>query len=104
MLGGNEPRYELPLIDIGLTRSSITFSPGTRLAKGDMFEIVRPLRMRADFTSLSGGLRRIVALVKIVGVEDDVRARVEVLGGSLRGGVWAERFDDHRIAACLYGL
>ena len=85
ILGGDEPRHELPLIDIGLTRTCITFPRGTRLEIGEIFEIVRPVRVRADIALPSGGLRKVVALVKIVGLENDVRARVDVLGGSLRG-------------------
>jgi len=104
ILGGSEPQHELPLIDIGLTRTCITFPPGTRLLRGEMFEIVRPLRMRPDVTFPSGGLRKVVALVKIVGMENDARARVVVLGGSLRKGVWAERLDDRRVAGRLYGF
>ena len=104
MLGGDEPRLALPLIDIGLTRTCITFPPGTRLMKGELFDIVRPVRMRADGAFPSGGLRKVVALVKIVGMENEVRARVDILGGSLRKGVWAERFDDRRIAGRLYGF
>jgi len=102
ILGGKEPQHELPLIDIGLTRTSITFPPGTLPVRGEMFEIVRPFRMNADFTPPSRGLRKVVALVKIVGIEHGTRTRVEVLGGSLRRGVWAERFDERRIAGHLY--
>ena len=102
MLGGKEPQHELPLIDIGLAGTSITFPPGTRLANGEMFEITRPFGMRADFAPHSRGPRKVVALVKITGIEKEGRVHVEVIGGSLRRGVWAERFDDHRIAAHLY--
>jgi len=102
ILGGNAPRLELPLIDIGLTRTFITFPPGTPLVQGEIFEVVRPVRRPAEFTRPSRGLRKVVALVRIAGIEHESRARVEVLGGSLRRGVWAEKLDEHRIAARLY--
>jgi len=102
VLGGQEPQLELPLIEIGLARTSITFPPGTPLVHGEIFEIVRPLRGHAEFARPSRGLRKVVALVKIIGIEHEVRAQVQVLGGSVRSGVWAEKFDEHRIAAHLY--
>lgn len=104
ILGGGEPQIELPLIDIGLKGTSITFPPGTTLAAGEVFEIVRPVMPGGGFWRPSGTLRKVVALVKIVGIEQHSRARVEVLGGTVRKGVWAERFDARRIAERLYGF
>jgi hypothetical protein len=101
-LGGGEPRHELPLIDIGLTRTFITFPPGTMLATGQMFEIIRPIRVHAGFIRPFRAFRKVVALVKIVGIGLEARARVEVLRGSVRGGLWAERSDERRIADTLY--
>lgn len=104
ILRGGGPHYELSLIDITLTRTSVTFPPGTPLAVGEIFEIVRPIRIHGEFTRPSMGPRKVVALVKIIGIEQETRALVHVLEGSVRRGFWAERVDENRLAGLLYFL
>lgn len=104
ILFGGGPQYELSLIEISPARTSMMFPPGTTLATGELFEIVRPIRVRGESVRPSGGPRKVVALVKVVGVQGGNLALVRVLAGLLRRGFWAERLDENRIADRLYTL
>jgi hypothetical protein len=104
ILRGGGPLYELPVIDLSLNKTSIVFPRGTPLAPGDVFRIVRPLKPGLEFRADPAIPRKVVALVKVTGVEDGTRAVVHVLRGSVRRGFWAERVDEARLAGLLYFL
>jgi hypothetical protein len=104
ILRGGGPLYELPVIDVSLRQTSLMFPRGTPLAPGDMFRIVRPLMPGFEFTLDTATPRKVVALVKVIGVEAGTRAIVHVLRGSVRRGFWAERVDENRLAGLLYLL
>ncbi len=99
ILRGGGPVYELPLIDLSRRRSYLMFPRGTPLVPGDIFEIVRPLRARDGCTPGPGKVRKAVARVVVLGVDEKSRARVRVLSGSIRKGFWAERVHEDRLAA-----
>ena len=101
-LRGGGTLYELLLIDVSLNRTSIIFPPGTHLAVGEIFEIVRPIRAGDDSARRPESPRKVVALVKVIGVDAESRAVVKVLRGSVIKGYWAERVDEERIADLLY--
>jgi hypothetical protein len=63
------------------------FPPGTHLA---------------DLTRRLQSPRKVVALVKVIGIEGETRALVRVLKGSVIKGYWAERIEEDRIAALLH--
>jgi len=71
-------------------------------AVGEIFEIVRPISIRRHFTRRPESPRKVVALVKVVGIDGDPGALVHVLRGSVTKGYWAERVEEDRIAALLY--
>jgi hypothetical protein len=96
ILRGGGPLYELPVIDVGRKRTSLMFPRGTHLAVGEVFEIVRPIRTRGDFARSPEEPRKVVARVKVIGVEAETRARVDVLHGSVIKGYWAERVEEDR--------
>lgn len=102
ILRGRGPLYELLLIDVNLNRTSIMFPPGTHLGVGEIFEIVRPIRILGDLTRRLQSPRKVVALVKVIGIEGETRALVRVLKGSVIKGYWAERIEEDRIAALLH--
>jgi hypothetical protein len=102
ILRGRGPLYELLLIDVSLNRTSIMFPPGTHLGVGEIFEIVRPIRTGDDSPLRPKSPRKVVALVKVIGVGAESRAVVNVLWGSVIKGYWAERVDEDRIADLLY--
>jgi len=91
LVGGREPVWELPLIDLNRRGVYITFPEDATPAENDFFRIVRPLRRREDTPHLPGQARRIVAEVKIMSVDGSHRARVQVLRGSIIKGTAAER-------------
>lgn len=102
VLRGGGPLHELPLIDVSRERTCLMFPRGTHPAVGDIFEIVRPIRIRDDFARSPGGPRRVVALVKVIGLERETRAFVHVLGGSVIKGYWAEKIEEDRLADFLH--
>jgi len=102
ILRGGGPLHELPLIDVSLKRTCLMFPPGTHLAAGEIFEIVRPIRILGDLTRRLQSPRKVVALVKVIGIEGETRALVRVLKGSVIKGYWAERIEEDRIAALLH--
>jgi hypothetical protein len=67
------------------------FPGGTHIAVGDIFEIVRPIRFAGGFILPPGGPRKVVARVKVTGLDGERRALVQVLRGSVIRGYWAER-------------
>jgi hypothetical protein len=102
ILRGGGPVYEIPLIDVSVNRTSIMFPPGTDLAVGEIFEIVRPIRVTDDSAWRPESPRKVVALVKVTSVDGESRAVVNVLRGSVIKGYWAERVDERRIADLLH--
>lgn len=104
ILRGGGPLYEIPVIDVNLNRTSLMFPRGTPLARGDMFRIVRPLKSGLELSPDPATPRKVVALVKVVGVEAESRAIVHVLRGSVQKGFWAERVDEDWLAGLLYLL
>jgi hypothetical protein len=98
ILGGGGPIYEIPLIDVSLKRTCLVFPRGTPLAVGEIFEIVRPIGTGGEFTRRPECPRKVVALVKIIGIEGEARALVHVLAGSVTKGYWAERVEEDRLA------
>ncbi len=101
ILRGGGPLYEIPLIDVSKNGTYLMFPRGLRLVVGEIFEIVRPIRISGDFLRKPERLRRVVARVKVVSVEAESRARVHVLSGSVIKGSWAERPEDDRRAPLL---
>jgi hypothetical protein len=93
LLGGIEPIYELPLIDVNRQGVYLTFPEGAALAENQIFRIVRPLRRREDPVFASGHPRRVVAKVKIVRVIEKSRVLVRVLKGSIIKGTGAEKIE-----------
>jgi hypothetical protein len=90
--GGNEPIYDLPLIE--LRRSGevyITFPDGVNLSVGEVYLIVRPIGLSGDGYFFLGQPRRSVAKVKIGMITGQTRAQIQVLGGSVIRGVSAEK-------------
>ncbi len=91
ILRGGGPLFELPLIDVSSRRTALMFPPGTTLACGDEFEIVRPILAGGDCTIRPGRPREVVAAVRILAVEKGTLALVQVLRGSVIKGYWAQR-------------
>jgi hypothetical protein len=102
ILHGGGPLHELPLIDVSLNRTTLMFPRGARLEEGDIFEIVRPVRITGDCTPRPGRPREVVALVKIIGLDGETRAFVHVLRGSVIRGYWAEKIEEDRLADFLH--
>jgi hypothetical protein len=99
ILRGGGPFHELPLIEVSRNRTCLMFRQGTHLAVGQIYEIVRPIRIRDDFGRWPVRPRKVVARVKILGIEGETRAIVHVLNGSVIRGYWAERVEMPRIEA-----
>lgn len=99
ILRGGGPLHELPLIEVSKNRTCLMFQRGTDLAVGQIFEIVRPIRVRDDFARWPERPRKVVARVKIIAIERETLAIVHVLSGSVIKGYWAERVDGTRIEA-----
>jgi hypothetical protein len=91
LLGGGEPIYDLPLIDVNREGVYLTFPEGTAPAENEVFSVVRPLGRREDPVLASGQPRRVVAEVRIASVVRTTRALVHVLRGSVIKGIGAER-------------
>ena len=99
ILRGGGPLHHLPLIEVSKNRTCLMFQRGTRLAVGEIFDIVRPIRIRDDFARWPERPRKVVARVTIIGIERETLAIVHVLSGSVIKGYWAERVDKARIEA-----
>jgi hypothetical protein len=69
----------------------LTFPEGVNLSVGDVYRIVRPIGLSGDRYSHLGHPRKSVAIVKIVKLTDRTRAQIQVMDGSVLGGVSAER-------------
>jgi len=93
ILGENGPLYELPLIELTREGTYITFSEGGDPSQGDLFSIISPVGNREGLPLTRGALRKVVAVVKILRIEGERRALVEVLRGSVAKGSYAERSD-----------
>jgi hypothetical protein len=91
-IGGNDPIYDLPLIELKRDGEVyITFPENVTLTVGEVFRIVRPFgNLEERYLSL-GRPRITVAKVKILKVHRGRRAEIKVLRGSIIGGVSAER-------------
>jgi len=91
ILGGDEPVYNLLLIDVTRHGVYLTFEEGTSLTKGAVFRVVRPLGKHDDPLLSPGQFRKVVALVEIVDISEPGRALVRVLSGSVLSGTGAEK-------------
>lgn len=91
-IGGNGPIYDLPLIEIKRSGEVyITFPEGANLSVGEVYLIVRPIGLSGDGYFFLGRPRRSVAKVRIKMVTGKTRAQIEVLSGSVIGGLSAEK-------------
>lgn len=91
-IGGNDPIYDLPLIEIRKSGEVyITFPEGANPSVGEVYLILRPTGLSGDQYFSLGRPRRSVAKVKIKMITDKTRAQIEVLSGSVIGGVSAEK-------------
>jgi hypothetical protein len=91
LLGGGLPILDLRLIEINRDGVFLTFPEGATPAENAVFNVVRPLGRREDPVLASGQPRRIVAEVRVVKAVKGTRTLVQVLWGSVIGGVGAER-------------
>ena len=94
IIGGKGELLELPLIDVSRRRSRIGVPPGTALAPGDLLQLVRPLRLPFSVSIPPTWARSVVALVRILAMEDQCCALVIVLKGSPIKGIFAEKIVD----------
>ena len=91
-IGGNGPIYDLPLIELKRDGGVyLTFPEGTTPNVGDVYRIVRPVGFYGDDYFSLGGPRKTVAKVKILGATSGTRAEVQILRGSVIGGMSAEK-------------
>jgi hypothetical protein len=91
-IGGSDPIHDLPLIAVKRNGEIyLTFSKGARPVVGEAYYIVRPIGSSEGVYLFPGRPRKIVAKVKILTITDDTRAQIEVLSGSVIGGVSAEK-------------
>jgi len=91
ILGGNDPIYNLLLIDVRRRGVYLTFEEGASLTRGAKLRVVRPMGKQDDPLLSPGQLRRVIALVEIVEVGEAGRALVSVLSGSVLTGTGAEK-------------
>ena len=84
--------YDLPLIELKRTGEMyITFPDGVNPSVGEVYLIVRPIGLVRNGYFFFGRPRKSVALVKIIMITGKTRAQIEVLSGSVIGGVSAEK-------------
>jgi hypothetical protein len=91
-IGGNGPIHDLPLIELKRDGGVyITFPEGATPSVGEVYRIVRPSGFYEEEFSFPGRLRRTVAKVRVLSVSRGKRAEVQVLRGSVLGGMSAEK-------------
>jgi hypothetical protein len=91
-IGGNDPIYDLPLIELKRDgKVHLTFPEGAMPTMGEVYRIVRPSGFYDEEFSFPGRLRKTVAKVRILSVSCGNRAEVQVLRGSVLGGMSAEK-------------
>jgi hypothetical protein len=91
-IGRNRAIHNLPLIELKRDGGvHLTFPEGATPTDGEVYRIVRPIGFYGDDYSSLGHLRKTVAKVKILGVSGSNRVEVQVLRGSVVGGVSAEK-------------
>ena len=91
ILGGNTIPLDIPVMELNLDGTFLTFPEETSLHEGEVFWIVRWMGTCRRPRVLSFLPRRIVAIVKILRITGGTRAFVDVLKGSVVKGVCAEK-------------
>jgi hypothetical protein len=91
-IGGDAPIYDLPLIELRRTGEVyLTFPDGVELSVGEEYRVDRPIGLSGDEYFFFGRPRETVAVVKVIMITGKTRAQVQVLSGSVIGGVSAEK-------------
>jgi len=94
ILGGRGELFDLPLIDVSRRGTRIVFPETAGLAPGDLVQIMRPLRLPFSIQVPPAWARSVVALVRVIAIEDQYCALVLVLQGKPIKGIFAEKIVD----------
>jgi hypothetical protein len=91
-IGGDGPIHDLPLIELKRDGGVyLTFPEGATPTVGGVYRIVRPSGFYDEKFSFPGRLRKTVAKVRVLSVSGGMRVEVQVLRGSVLGGMSAEK-------------